>query len=277
MFFNNLNIKPGLYVVSTPIGNLKDISKRAVEVLNNSNYILCEDTRVTFKLLKYLNIKKKLVSYYSFNEKKKINGVIKSLKNRNILSLVCDAGTPTLSDPGNILISKCYDLNINVYPIPGPSAITCAISISGFQGNFYFSGFLPKKKKEIEKYLNKLKIVKGNLVFFFPARDLEKNSRFFLNIFPNSNFLIAREMTKIYETYIRDKMENLKKYINANNKGETTFIINNILDEKKTINLDQEIRLLLGKMSSKDISEYLSNKLEIKRKSIYQRIIKLNE
>ena len=84
-------------------------------------------------------------------------------------------------------------------------------------------------------------------------------------------------MTKIYETYIRDKMENLKKYINANNKGETTFIINNILDEKKTINLDQEIRLLLGKMSSKDISEYLSNKLEIKRKSIYQRIIKLNE
>jgi len=277
MFFNNLNIKPGLYVVSTPIGNLKDITKRAVEVLKNSNYILCEDTRVTFKLLKYLNIKKKLVSYYSFNEKKKINGVIKSLKNRNILSLVCDAGTPTLSDPGNILISKCYDLNINVYPIPGPSAITCAISISGFQGNFYFSGFLPKKKKEKEKYLNKLKIVKGNLVFFFPARDLEKNSRFFLNIFPNSNFLIAREMTKIYETYIRDKMENLKKYINANNKGETTFIINNILDEKKTINLDQEIRLLLGKMSSKDISEYLSNKLEIKRKSIYQRIIKLNE
>ena len=277
MFFNNLNIKPGLYVVSTPIGNLKDISKRAVEVLKNSNYILCEDTRVTFKLLKYLNIKKKLVSYYSFNEKKKINGVIKSLKNRNILSLVCDAGTPTLSDPGNILISKCYDLNINVYPIPGPSAITCAISISGFQGNFYFSGFLPKKKKEIEKYLNKLKIVKGNLVFFFPARDLEKNSRFFLNIFPNSNFLIAREMTKIYETYIRDKMENLRKYINANNKGETTFIINNILDEKKAINLDQEIRLLLGKMSSKDISEYLSNKLEIKRKSIYQRIIKLNE
>ena len=277
MFFNNLNIKPGLYVVSTPIGNLKDISKRAIEVLKNSNYILCEDTRVTFKLLKYLNIKKKLVSYYSFNEKKKINGVIKSLKNRNILSLVCDAGTPTLSDPGNILISKCYDLNINVYPIPGPSAITCAISISGFQGNFYFSGFLPKKKKEIEKYLNKLKIVKGNLVFFFPARDLEKNSRFFLNIFPNSNFLIAREMTKIYETYIRDKMENLKKYINANNKGETTFIINNILDEKKTINLDQEIRLLLGKMSSKDISDYLSNKLEIKRKSIYQRIIKLNE
>ena len=277
MFFNNLNIKPGLYVVSTPIGNLKDISKRAVEVLNNSNYILCEDTRVTSKLLKYLNIKKKLVSYYSFNEKKKINGVIKSLKNRNILSLVCDAGTPTLSDPGNILISKCYDLNINVYPIPGPSAITCAISISGFQGNFYFSGFLPKKKKEIEKYLNKLKIVKGNLVFFFPARDLEKNSRFFLNIFPNSNFLIAREMTKIYETYIRDKMENLRKYINANNKGETTFIINNILDEKKAINLDQEIRLLLGKMSSKDISEYLSNKLEIKRKSIYQRIIKLNE
>ena len=277
MFFNNLNIKPGLYVVSTPIGNLKDISKRAVEVLNNSNYILCEDTRVTFKLLKYLNIKKKLVSYYSFNEKKKISGVIKSLKNRNILSLVCDAGTPTLSDPGNILISKCYDLNINVYPIPGPSAITCAISISGFQGNFYFSGFLPKKKKEIEKYLNKLKIVKGNLVFFFPARDLEKNSRFFLNIFPNSNFLIAREMTKIYETYIRDKMENLRKYINANNKGETTFIINNILDEKKAINLDQEIRLLLGKMSSKDISEYLSNKLEIKRKSIYQRIIKLNE
>lgn len=277
MAFKYNDIKPGLYIVSTPIGNLEDVSKRLINILSNSEYILCEDTRITSKLLNHLNIKKKLISFHIFNEDKKIDQIINHLKENKILSLVSDAGTPTLSDPGRYLVSKCYEHSIKVIPIPGPSAITCAISASGFGDQFHFCGFLPKKQKEIEERLNSLRLIKGSLIFFFPARDLEKNSQYFLKVFPNSIFFIAREMTKIHETYIRDKMQNIKKYYDSNKKGEMTFIIDNSFQYKDEINLDAEIQLLIGKMSSKDIAEYLSKKLEINKKSIYQRVIEFNE
>ncbi len=276
----NSKLDPGLYIVSTPIGNLSDISSRMINALSNSDYILCEDTRITLKLLNYLKIKKKLVSLHLFNENKKINDIVSDLKKNNIISLVSDAGTPALSDPGRLIISKCHEKNIKVIPIPGPSAITCAISASGFSDNFYFCGFLPKKQKEIEKFLSKVKTVNGSLVFFFPARDLKKNSEFFRNYFFKSRFFIAREMTKIHETYILDEMENIKKYIKDNEKGEMTFIVENCTENNNksiNLNLDKEISLLIGKMSSKDISEYLSKKLEINKKTIYQKLIKSNE
>ena len=179
MNIQKTKIEPGLYVVSTPIGNLDDISKRQQEILSSSDYILCEDTRVTSKLLNHLNIKKKLISYHSFNELKKTNDLINDLKENRILSLVSDAGTPALSDPGRVIISKCHEENIKVIPIPGPSAITAAVCVSGFSDNFYFCGFLPKKNKEIDNYLSKIKLIKASLVFFMPARDLKK----ILNIF----------------------------------------------------------------------------------------------
>ena len=157
MNIQKTKITPALYIVSTPIGNLGDVSKRQQEILSGSDYILCEDTRVTSKLLNYLNIKKKLISYHSFNEKNKTDKLINDLKENKILSLVSDAGTPALSDPGRIIISKCHDEEIKVIPIPGPSAITASMSVSGFIDNFYFCGFIPKKNKEIENYLLKLK------------------------------------------------------------------------------------------------------------------------
>jgi len=278
MVTKNKKIKPGLYVVSTPIGNLEDISKRSINILSKSDYVLCEDTRVTVKLLNYLNIKKRLVSFHAFNESKKADEIIEDLKNNKILSLVSDAGTPTLSDPGQLIIKRCHEYNIEVIPIPGPSAIISAISVSGFNDNFLFCGFLPKKNKEIEKYLTKLKLIEASLVFFFPARDLEKNSKYFMSFFSDSKFFIAREMTKMHETYIRDEIINLKKYIKGNEKGEVTFIIqNSITKDQENIDLEKEIDLLKDKMSSKDIAEYLSKKLEINKKSIYQKIISLNE
>jgi len=278
MNIQKTKIEPGLYVVSTPIGNLDDISKRQKEILSSSDYILCEDTRVTSKLLNHLNIKKKLISYHSFNELKKINNLINDLKENKILSLVSDAGTPALSDPGRVIISRCYEEGIKVIPIPGPSAITAAVSVSGFSDNFYFCGFLPKKNKEIDDYLSKIKLIKASLVFFMPARDLKKNSEYFLKFFKNTKFLIAREITKIHETYIRDNIKNLPLYIDKNEKGEMTFIVDNSIEDLvKNIDLDKEIKLLLGKMSSKDIADYLAKKLEINKKSIYQRVIDLNE
>ena len=278
MNIQKTKIEPGLYVVSTPIGNLDDISKRQQEILSSSDYILCEDTRVTSKLLNHLNIKKKLISYHSFNELKKTNDLINDLKENRILSLVSDAGTPALSDPGRVIISRCYEEGIKVIPIPGPSAITAAVSVSGFSDNFYFCGFLPKKNKEIDDYLSKIKLIKASLVFFMPARDLKKNSEYFLKFFKNTKFLIAREITKIHETYIRDNIKNLPLYIDKNEKGEMTFIVDNSIEDLvKNIDLDKEIKLLLGKMSSKDIADYLAKKLEINKKSIYQRVIDLNE
>ena len=271
-------LKSALYLIPTPIGNLEDMSTRSIYILEQSDYILCEDTRVTLKFLNHLKLKKKLIAFHQFNENEKIKSILQDLKHNKILSLVSDAGTPALSDPGRLLISKCYEQNIGVIPIPGASAITCAISASGFSDQFFFCGFLPKKDKEINNMLESYKSIKASLVFFMPARDLEKNLIYFNNFFPQNNFFLAREMTKIHETYIRDKVSNLKNYIKDNLKGEITFIIdNNLSSPKKIIDIDEEIKMLIGKMSSKDIAEYLSKKLAINKKSIYQKAIKINE
>ena len=271
-------LKSALYLIPTPIGNLEDISTRSIYILEQSDYILCEDTRVTLKFLNHLKLKKKLIAFHQFNENEKIKSILQDLKHNKILSLVSDAGTPALSDPGKLLISKCHEQNIGVIPIPGASAITCAISASGFSDQFFFCGFLPKKDKEINNMLESYKSIKASLVFFMPARDLEKNLIYFNNFFPQNNFFLAREMTKIHETYIRDKVSNLKNYIKDNSKGEITLIIdNNLALPKKIVDIDEEIKMLIGKMSSKDIAEYLSKKLAINKKSIYQRAIKINE
>lgn len=266
-----------LYVISTPIGNIQDISNRSLKILSESDYILCEDTRVTSKLLNFYNIKKKLISFHVSNEKIKIQRIIDDLKCKKIISLVSDAGTPTLSDPGKSLISKCHDHGIKVIPVPGASAILSAVSVSGFTDNFYFCGFFPKKNSEIENYLSKIKLIKATLVFFMPARDLGKNSGYLKKFFPRSDFLIAREMTKVHETYIRDNMTNIKKYIQNNVKGEMTLVVDNLIEVESNINVDKEISLLIGKMSSKNIAEYLSKKLEISKKIIYQKVINFNE
>ena len=136
---------PGLYIVSTPIGNLEDITLRALKVLKNSDQILCEDTRRSLKLLNYYDIKKKLVSNHKFNEKNVANSVVELLQKGKIISIISDAGTPTLSDPGQILIKECMKKNIKIFPIPGASAVTTAISVSGFNDKYFFYGFLPKK------------------------------------------------------------------------------------------------------------------------------------
>ena len=271
-------LKSALYLIPTPIGNLEDISTRSIYILEQSDYILCEDTRVTLKFLNHLKLKKKLIAFHQFNENEKIKSILQDLKQNKILSLVSDAGTPALSDPGRLLISKCHEQNIGIIPIPGASAITCAISASGFSDQFFFCGFLPKKDKEINNMLESYKSLKASLVFFMPARDLEKNLIYFNNFFSQNNFFLAREMTKIHETYIRDKVSNLKNYTKDNLKGEITFIIdNNLASPKKIVDIDEEIKMLIGKMSSKDIAEYLSKKLAINKKSIYQRAIKINE
>ena len=146
-------LKKGLYIVSTPIGNLKDITFRAIDILKKSDIILCEDTRNSKKLLTHYEIKSKLLSYHKFNERKISKEIVSEIKKYNIISLISDAGTPVISDPGKILIKECVSKNIPIIPIPGVSSITSAISVSGFKDQFLFYGFLPKTQSELDKVL----------------------------------------------------------------------------------------------------------------------------
>ena len=162
-------ISAGLYLVSTPIGNMEDITYRALNILKKSDIILCEDTRRSGKLLSHFKIKNKLLPYHKFNEKKVSNKIIDFIKNNKIVSLISDAGTPTISDPGIILVNKCIEANLIVYPIPGPSAAISAMSASGFTDQYLFYGFLTKKEKELEKVLKSLCNIDYSIVFFVPA------------------------------------------------------------------------------------------------------------
>ena len=176
------NFLSGLYIVSTPIGNLDDITLRALNVLKNSDKILCEDTRRSIKLLNHYNINNKLISHHKFNEKKTTSIILENIKNGEVISMISDAGTPTISDPGLILIKECIKNNIKIFPIPGVSAATTAISVSGLSDQYFFYGFLPKKQTAIEKEFKKLKEHKFNLVFFIPAIKINFYMKLFIDL-----------------------------------------------------------------------------------------------
>ena len=161
----------GLYVVSTPIGNLKDITLRALDVLKNSDIILCEDTRVSKKLLSHYKINNKIISYHKFNEKKKLDKILEILKEGNSMSLISDAGTPAISDPGKLLIKRCIEENIAIIPIPGASAVVASLSISGFSDQFYFHGFLSDTDNSIKKDFEIFKKITVHQFFLFQHKN----------------------------------------------------------------------------------------------------------
>ena len=276
----NNQLSPAIYVVSTPIGNLSDITFRAIEVLKKSDYILCEDTRHSLKLLNFYNIKNKLISFHKFNEKKNCNEILDDIRNGKSISLISDAGTPLISDPGEFLIKSARNLGIQVIPIPGPSATIAAISVSGFDTKFYFYGFLSKKNNERDKELEILSKINSSIILYLPARDLKKYLNQFLLFFKDKQMFIAREITKLHETYLSGTADKLIKIISKDDfKGEITLVIDNKLVDSAVSNIDlkNEIKLLLNKMSSKDIAEYLAVKFKMSKKIIYQSIIDLNK
>jgi 16S rRNA (cytidine1402-2'-O)-methyltransferase len=264
-------INKGLYIVSTPIGNLEDITLRALNILKNSNIILCEDTRHTLKLLNHFKIKNKLIPYHKFNEKKQINKIIQYLNEGKILSLVSDAGTPVISDPGNLLIKSCIDHNISVFPIPGPSSVISAISVAGFDERFLFYGFLPKKENELNKELLKIQMEPFSLVFFIPSIKINFYLKVFKKYFLGRKILIAREITKLHETYYRGEVGKIKLF-KTPIKGELTVVISKINSKKQVINIDklrEEININLKKYSVKDVAELISKKENISKKKVY--------
>jgi 16S rRNA (cytidine1402-2'-O)-methyltransferase len=271
LFSNNL------YIVSTPIGNLDDITLRALNVLKNSDIILCEDTRHSIKLLNHYKIKKRLVSYHKFNEKNKVSSIIEYFNQGKILSLISDAGTPLLSDPGRILVNECVKNKIKVVPIPGVSSITSAASISGFTDKFLFYGFLPKTENELSKVLSSLSENQYTQIFFIPSNKINFFIKGFKKYFPGRKILIAKEITKIHEAFIREDIDELKLFKNPL-RGELTVVISENIIKVKRFNEEKivnKIRKYLKKYSLKDTVNLILETEKINKKKIYDLCLKI--
>ena len=271
-------IDSGLYLISTPIGNMKDITYRAIDILKKSDIILCEDTRRSAKLLSFFEINNKLTSYHKFNETKVSGKIVELIKSKKIISLISDAGTPTISDPGIILINKCINENLDVHPIPGPSSVTAAASISGFNDQYIFYGFLTKKEKQLEKTLKNLSNLDYSIIFFIPSNKISFYITKFKNYFFDRKIVIAKEMTKIHEEFIRSDIRSIESS-NINLKGELTVVISKKIKEKDAKNdisdsVKIEIKKMLKKYSHKDVVEFISKKESLSKKMIYNFCLK---
>ena len=271
--------KNGLYLVSTPLGNLKDITYRATEVLEKSDYIMCEDTRVSKILLDKYQIKSTLISNHKFNEKKNVLKIVDHLKSGKIISLISDAGTPSISDPGSILVNECIKNEIRIFPIPGPSAVTTAISISGFSDKFLFYGFLPDKKKLLTNELKKLSETENSLVFFISPKKINKIIPEIKKNFKGRNIVFCREITKIFEEFIRKKVDELELF-KKEPKGELTVVISEKKMSKKISQKLSEsdmntIKKMINKLSIREITEILSQNSTLSKKEIYNYCLKL--
>ena len=271
------NLEKGLYIVSTPIGNLEDITLRAIEILKKSDFILCEDTRHSSKLLNKFNIKSKLIPYHKFNEKKSLNKIIQYLNEGKILSLITDAGTPVLSDPGNYIINECVKHGIKIFTVPGPSAISAAVSLSGFSDRFLFYGFLPKKEIELDKVLKSLNYFVYSIVFFAPAIKINFYIKNFKKYFSGRKIFIAREMTKKHETYYRESIDKINIF-KTQLKGELTIVISEKIENKLLttdfVKIEKQVIKYLKKYTVKDIVELMSKKENVPKKIIYNLCLK---
>ena len=274
-----INMKSGLYVVATPIGNLMDISFNAIEVLKRSDIILCEDTRVSKKLLNRYNIRyKKLIANHKFNESKNLNKIITHLENNKVISIISDAGTPCISDPGKLIINECIKKNLNIFSIPGPSSVVSAVSVSGFSDKFIFYGFFPEKEKDLRNDFEAISKLNFTIIFFISAKKFKKNSISLKKYFSDRKLLICKELTKMYEQHFRidvSQIDNFKKEL----KGEITLVISEKMQPESGNYLNdmekKKIKKLIKNLSIKDIVREIKKNKDISRKEIYNYCLKI--
>ena len=276
---DNNKLKKGLYLISTPIGNLKDISLRAIEILQQSDNVLCEDTRVSKNLFNKYHINTNLISNHKFNETKNLKKILDLLKSGNLISLVSDAGTPSISDPGKILINECIKNKIEIFPIPGASAVTSALSISGFSEKFYFYGFMSEREKILNQNLLTLSENNCSVVFFSTPSKFKRDLKKLKNFFMGRKILICREMTKIYEQFIRGNVDDID-ISNLILKGEFTIVISEIIAPKNSSQKINEsdkkkIEYLINKLSLKEISNLICMDRDISKKEVYDFCLQL--
>ena len=277
---NKNNFLPGLYIVSTPIGNLADISIRALTILSRSSLILCEDTRTSRKLTSKYGIKNTLKTFHKFNSAKETPKIIRQLKEKQTISIISDAGTPLISDPGDILINQCIINNIAVYSIPGASSVLGSIVISGIDtSKFTFLGFVPQVKKLKEEFIERIIYSNESLIIFESPKRVKKLFEEFSKEIPSRNIALIRELTKKNEEVIRGKAEILYQNLikRKNIKGEITIIIDGSKKNKENKFNNLEIMALINlyknKITNKEMVSMLAKKLDISKRVIYQMII----
>jgi 16S rRNA (cytidine1402-2'-O)-methyltransferase len=262
-----------LYIISTPIGNLKDITLRALEVMSNCFYILCEDTRTSNVLLKHYNIKTSLKSFHKFNEIKEQNKILSDLKENKTIGLISDAGTPLISDPGYFLIKKCFEENIKIEAIPGPSSVIQALVLSGFESiPFQFVGFLPKKPSELDFYIKKMLFFDGTSIAFETANRINHTIEKIVKTDPKRNISILKELTKKFEMRISMEAEKLLSHLQKNPlKGEIVIVIEkgNIPDD---VSIEDCVTLLqsMHGLSLKEAIEKTAKIKKISKKPLYK-------
>lgn len=270
------NFPPAIYIVSTPIGNLEDITLRAINTLKKVNYIACEDTRITKRLLSYYGVNSpKLLIYNDFSNKESRNNIIDLVNKGNSIAIVSDAGTPLISDPGYKLIKDASENNIDIVSIPGASSAISALVASGLPtDNFFFEGFLPPKTSSRKKRLNEIKHINTTLICFESPKRILSSLKDIKLVLGDKNIAICREITKKFEEIRRGSIE---KIINESEsmvlKGEIVLVIDNHLTEDKKYS-EEDILILLKKalrtMSTKDASAYVAEITSKHKKEIYQ-------
>lgn len=272
---------PKLYIVATPIGNLKDISQRALSTLSEVNYILSEDTRVTKKLLSHFNIDVPLISYHTYNEAFRTEEALALLDKNYDLALVSDAGTPLISDPGFILISKAIEKGYKIISIPGPSAVISALVGSGIASDkFFFYGFLPSRQNKRRQEIKALESFIHTIIFYEAPHRINACLNDLYEILGNRKVVIARELTKLYEEYIRGTLQDVK---DLTYKGELVIVLSG--GEKDSAGLER------NKMSIKDHYQYfidldydekeamklVAKERNISKSEVYKEILKLKK
>ena len=270
-------MEPGLYLVATPIGNLDDITIRALNVLKNSEIIFCENTNNSKKLFKKYSIEAKYHKYTDHDFDKKKGEILQNLKQKKIISLISDSGSPLISDPGNQLINFLYKNNVKIFSIPGPSALISGIQLSGFlnKKNFSFLGFLPKKTSQkisiLETHFN------NNLVIYTTKQQLEKDIEAVVAVAEKFEIIILKELTKMFEERIYISHENYKSIDLQSVKGELVLAVNLISSSQKQEEISLEyISKIVSEMGVKKAYQVVKTKYKISRNKFYEMAINLN-
>ena len=278
-----------LYICGTPIGNLEDITLRALRILKEVNLIAAEDTRHTLKLLNHYQINTKITSYYEYNKFKKAPYLVEILKNGQDIALVSDAGMPGISDPGYVLINLALKNNIKIIPVPGVSALITALVVSGLPADkFVFEGFLPRKIKERKRCFKGIENEERTIIFYETPHRLKRALKDMLEIWGDRKVVIARELTKMYEEIIRGKLSQVLTEISTKEiKGEITLIVQGGIKKKENDSIDflkdecimQEYLKKLKNQgySNKDIIKIAQEKLNTPKNLIYKKLLEMKK
>lgn len=271
-----------LYLVATPIGNLGDITLRALRILKEVDFIACEDTRVSIKLLNHYDIKKKLISYYKFNQKKQEDYLIELLQKGGNIALISDAGTPAISDPGEFLTARCIKENIKISPIPGPCAFIAALTSSGIEtSEFVFLSYSPSSRSEVLEFFENIKNEKRTIIFYETPHRLKNNLEIMLKTLGNRKICLAKEVTKIHENFTTDTIENILSGLPDKIKGEYIIIVEGNkcagAQEPKPLPQNDEIINEIKKYKNtpaKELVKIIAEKYNISRNEAYKLVIK---